>query len=112
LAGVRFRRGQFAAAWRRLAEGTRDLILTTSLNPAFSPRRRRIVRRLSEKPATEFAERSSAKPKPASSYFLSPGERIKGEGGRKKTNYIFPPIQSVSGLLLHHRFRQFEFAVE
>jgi hypothetical protein len=28
---------------------------TSSLNPAFSPRRRRIVRRLSEKPATGLA---------------------------------------------------------
>jgi hypothetical protein len=46
---------------------------TPSLIPAFSPRRRRIVRRLSEKPETEFAERSSAKPKPDCGYFLSSG---------------------------------------
>jgi hypothetical protein len=33
--------------------------------------------------ATGFAGRSAAKPKPATRHFLSPGERIKGEGERK-----------------------------
>jgi hypothetical protein len=32
---------------------------------------------------TGFAEHTSAKPKPANCYFLSPGERIKGEGESK-----------------------------
>jgi hypothetical protein len=57
--------------------------MISALAPALSPRRGRIVRRLSETPTTEFAERSSVKPKSASSRLLSWGERIKGEGGRK-----------------------------
>ena len=33
-----------------------------------------------EKPAPGFARRTDAKPKTAGTVFLSPGERIKGEG--------------------------------
>jgi hypothetical protein len=36
--------------------------------------------------ATGLAGQSSAQPELASSYFLSSGERIKGEGGRKTQN--------------------------
>ena len=52
-------------------------------------RRRRIILRLTEIRAIGFAGRSFAKPKPASSYFLSWGERIKGEG-EHKTQIEFP----------------------
>jgi hypothetical protein len=41
--------------------------------------------------ATEFAGQSPAKPESASGHFLSRGERIKGEGGRK-TKISFPII--------------------
>ena len=37
------------------------------------------------KPATDFAGCVSENPKPAARYFLSPRERIKGEGNRKNT---------------------------
>ncbi len=57
--------------------------ITSSLIPAFSPRRRRIVRRLFEKRAPELAGLSSAKPESSNGDFLSPGERIKGEGERQ-----------------------------
>jgi len=56
---------------------------TSSLIPAFSPRRRSNARRLFEKPATGLAERSFAKPEASNAHFLSPGERIKGEGERQ-----------------------------
>jgi hypothetical protein len=48
----------------------------------------RIVRRPLEN-SRDWICRLSAKPEPASSHFLSWGERIKGEGGRK-TQIKFP----------------------
>ena len=57
---------------------------TSSLNPAFSPRRRSNARRLLEKPATGLVGQSSAKPESFNGLFLSPGERIKGEGERQQ----------------------------
>jgi hypothetical protein len=55
--------------------------MTSALAPALAPRRGRIVRRLSETPTTEFAERSSAKPKSVSSYLLSRGRGLKVRAG-------------------------------
>jgi hypothetical protein len=66
----RFRQFEFAVE-QQVARG--DLIFTSSLIPAFSPRRRRIVRCPSKKPGAGFAERTFAKPKPAGSRFLSWG---------------------------------------
>ena len=63
---------------------------TSSLIPAFSPRRRSNARRLLEKPATGLAERSFAKPEASNAHFLSPGERIKGKGERQ--HKLFPPV--------------------
>ena len=60
---------------------------TRHLTPALSPnsrwRRGRNARRLFEIRATGLAEPSSAKPESSNGHFLSPGERIKGEGERQ-----------------------------
>jgi len=58
-----------------------DARMTSALAPALSPRRGRIVRRSFENNMTGLAGHSSAKPETSESYFLSWGERIKGEGG-------------------------------
>ena len=65
--------------------------LTSSLIPAFSPRRRRNVRRRFEKPATGLAGPTFAKPASANGDFLSSGERIKGEGERQ--NQFSSPVR-------------------
>jgi hypothetical protein len=59
-----------------------DARLTSALAPALSPRRGRIVRRYFEN-LYDWIGRLSVKPETIESYFLSWGERIKGEGGRK-----------------------------
>ena len=52
-----------------------EICFTTSLIPAFSPRRRRIVRRLFEKPATGLAGWSTEKTKTCKGYSFSWGRR-------------------------------------
>ena len=55
---------------------------TTSLNPAFSPRRRRIVRRLFENSRDWICQMISREPKTAIAV-PSPGGEGQVEGGRK-----------------------------
>ncbi len=55
----------------------------TSLNPAFSPRRRGNVRCIFGIYSGGISPTVSRKTKTGHRHFLSPGERIKGEGGRK-----------------------------
>ena len=52
-----------------------EICFTTSLIPAFSPRRRRIVRRLSEKPAAGLAGRTADKTETCKSCSFSWGRR-------------------------------------
>jgi hypothetical protein len=67
--GVRACSPPLSLAWRWL--------VTFSLIPAFSSRRRRIVFRLTEKPATGFAGRSFAKRKTDTGCSFSPGEKVR-----------------------------------
>jgi hypothetical protein len=60
---------------------------TTTLTPALSPRRGRIVRRLMEKQAAGFAGRSIAKPEMHYGCPLSSGERARVRAS-VKTNSV------------------------
>jgi hypothetical protein len=64
---------------------------TTSLIPAFSPRRRRIVRRLHEISRDWICRTLIRTTKTGQLPFPLPGERIKGEGGRE-TQIQFAPV--------------------
>jgi hypothetical protein len=59
---------------------------TPSLNPASSPRRRRIVRRLLENSRDWIGRTIIRTTRTGQQLFPLLGERIKGEGGRKTLN--------------------------
>jgi hypothetical protein len=68
----------------------KKLVLTLSLNPAFSPRRRRIICRVFGKPVAGFAGRSSAEPETSDYYSFSPGEKVRLRAGKHHFNFAFP----------------------
>jgi len=84
-AGERARPG---CRFRRRAKTGFTRHLTPALSPNSRWRRGRNARRLFEKPAMGLAGLSSAKPEASNGHFLSPGERIKGEGERQ--HKLFP----------------------
>ena len=55
----------------------RKMNFTTSLIPAFSPRRRRMFRRVFEKSATVFAGQTANKTETCKSRSFSPGEKVR-----------------------------------
>ena len=59
--------------------------MTSALAPALSPRRGRNVRRSFENLCDWVGGGPHAKPETSKGYFLSSGERIKGEGERKNS---------------------------
>jgi len=71
--------------------GLREFSVVQKPTGLFSPRRRRNLRRRFEKPATGLAGPTFAKPASANGDFLSPGERIKGEGERQ--NQFSSPVR-------------------
>jgi hypothetical protein len=69
--------------------------ITTSLIPAFSPRRRRIVRRLLEKPATELAGPSSDNTEQTKAVPSPRGEKVRMRADVK--TIPFPPFVVAHG---------------
>jgi hypothetical protein len=61
---------------------------TTSLIPAFSPRRRRIIRRRLENSRDWICQTAIHKTRNVRQLFPLLGERIKGEGGRKHKSQL------------------------
>ena len=89
---------------------------TTSLIPAFSPRRRRIVRRLHENSHDWIYRTLIRTTRIAQLPFPLPGERIKGEGGRKTqiqfALVVHPKMISRNRILVRENPAWFDFLVE
>jgi hypothetical protein len=71
----------FVSGWSDGSRSGVNAALRTRFNvsstESFRPRRRRIVRHLFEKPATDLAGQSAAKPEPDCGYSFSPGEKVR-----------------------------------